>query len=524
MLQEIAELIEEEVEKLTEDIEENPVKGPDHRKQTRRRLKKHHRKVSQDFLPRKRKYKKQYETFNGRNSDSKTDTDATFMRMKDDHMMNGQLKAGYNIQIGTENQFVLHYDIFPNPTDTRTLQPFIESCTCPNCLESMKEISTSLVRQEVRFIPARMENHRHFQKTYVCSSCEKTGTHTPFIKSKVPKVPLNNTAASASLIVETMYQKFEQKVPAYRQEAHWALLGYPIPRHNMTNWHIKCSEYYFEDLVAKMKNELLHSEVLHADETTFKVLADKERQKSYMWLFSTGKYAEKPIYIYKLGPSRGAEVPKAFLEGYQGYLHSDGYSAYNKLEDIISVACLAHIRRYFYDARPREYKSDSPAHRGVVLCNELFALDKKLADLSIEERYSSRLIHLKPKLEEFFDWCESLSILVKTKLGSAISYALKQKDRMMNVLKDGRLVLSNNLAERGIKTLVIGRKNYLFSASFKRAQSNATILSLVETAKANGLHPRKYLEYLLTHLPNQKNTPLEAYLPWAPKVQIECSI
>ncbi len=127
MLQEITELIEEEVEKLTEDIKENPVKGPDHRKQTRRRLKKHHRKVSQDFLPRKRKYKKQFETFNGRNSYSKTDTDATFMRMKDDHMMNGQLKAGYNIQIGTENQFVLHYDIFPNPTDTQTLQPFIES-------------------------------------------------------------------------------------------------------------------------------------------------------------------------------------------------------------------------------------------------------------------------------------------------------------------------------------------------------------------------------------------------------------
>lgn len=127
MLQEISELIEEEVEKLTEDIEEHPVKGPDDRKQRRRRLKKHHRKVSQDFLPRKQKYKKQFDTFKGRNSYSKTDTDATFMRMKDDHMMNGQLKAGYNIQIGTENQFVLHYDIFPNPTDTRTLQPFIQS-------------------------------------------------------------------------------------------------------------------------------------------------------------------------------------------------------------------------------------------------------------------------------------------------------------------------------------------------------------------------------------------------------------
>ena len=108
--------------------------------------------------------------------------------------------------------------------------------------------------------------------------------------------------------------------------------------------------------------------------------------------------------------------------------------------------------------------------------------------------------------------------------GNEIVDAIKQKERMMNILHDGRLVLSNNLAERGIKSLVIGRKNWMFSASVKGARSNATILSIVETAKANGLHPRKYLEYLLTHLPNRKNTPLEAYLPWAPKVQVECNI
>ena len=127
MLQEIAEIVKDEVEKLTEEIEMDPVKGRDIRKQKRRRLKKHFRKVTKDFLPRTKKYKKQFETFQDRNSYSKTDTDATFMRMKDDHMMNGQLKAGYNIQIATENQFVTNYDIYPNPTDTRTLKPFIES-------------------------------------------------------------------------------------------------------------------------------------------------------------------------------------------------------------------------------------------------------------------------------------------------------------------------------------------------------------------------------------------------------------
>ena len=370
-----------------------------------------------------------------------------------------------------------------------------------------------------------MENHRHFQKTYACSNCEKSGIRTPFIKSEVPKLPLNNTAASASLIAETLYQKFELKVPAYRQEAHWALLGYPIPRHNMTNWHIKCSKYYFEDIVSLMRKELLQSDILHADETTYKILEDKERQKSYIWLFSTSEHAERPIHIYQLGPSRGAEVAQAFLENYRGYLHTDGYIGYSSLgEDVISVACFAHIKRKFLEARPQTFSSKSAAHTGVVLCNEIFELDKNYKNLSIKERFERRLSEIKPKLLAFFNWCGTVVTSPKSKLGKAITYALNQKDRMMNVLKDGRLELTNNLAERGIKPLVIGRKNYLFSSSIQGAHSNTMIVSLVETAKANGLHPKKYLEYLLEHLPNRKNTPLEAYLPWAPKVQVECSL
>lgn len=372
----------------------------------------------------------------------------------------------------------------------------------------------------MKFISARVENHRHFQKTYACANCEKSGTRTPFAKSEIPRLPLNNTAASASLIAETMYQKFEQKVPGYRQEAYWNLLGYPIPRDTIANWHIKTSQYYFEALVAEMHQELLNQKVLHADETTFKVLNDKDRQKSYMWLFSTGKYSERAIHIYKLGPSRSGSVPRDFLEEYTGYLHSDGFSGYNNLPGMTMIACLAHIRRKFYDARPKNYSSKSVAHKGVTLCNELFALDKYLKDLSVSERYDQRLELVKPKLEAFFDWCESLT--AHGKLGTAINYALNQKERMMNVLKDGRLVLSNNLAERGIKSLVMGRKNWLFSKSFEGAHAVTTILSLVETAKSNGLHPRKYLDYLLTYLPNRQNTPLEAYLPWNPKVQMEC--
>ena len=125
-LLEVSQLLKEEIDQLNDAIETTPLIGRDERKQKRRRFKKYYRKLTQDFIPRKEKYTNYQATLNGRNSFSKTDPDATFMRMKDDHMMNGQLKAGYNLQIGTENQFVLAYDVFPNPTDTLTLIPFIK--------------------------------------------------------------------------------------------------------------------------------------------------------------------------------------------------------------------------------------------------------------------------------------------------------------------------------------------------------------------------------------------------------------
>ncbi|SUN36215.1 transposase IS663-like [Streptococcus downei MFe28] len=126
-LTEFSQILEEELKSVNQAIEENPVKGKDERQTKRRKLKKVLRKVRDDFSARAQKYETYQATFTGRNSFSKTDTDATFMRMKDDHMRNGQLKAGYNLQIATENQFVLHYDSFLNPTDTKTLLPFLDS-------------------------------------------------------------------------------------------------------------------------------------------------------------------------------------------------------------------------------------------------------------------------------------------------------------------------------------------------------------------------------------------------------------
>lgn len=164
--------------------------------------------------------------------------------------------------------------------------------------------------------------------------------------------------------------------------------------------------------------------------------------------------------------------------------------------------------------------------KGLAYCDQMFSLEASWAELPSAERLCKRKERLAPLMTTFFDWCRNQSVLPGSKLGRAITYALKYEETFKTVLTDGSLVLSNNLAERAIKGLVMGRKNWLFSQSFEGAKSSAIILSLLETAKRNGLDSEKYLTYLLEKLPNEesfaKKAALEAYLPWSETVQADC--
>ena len=189
------------------------------------------------------------------------------------------------------------------------------------------------------------------------------------------------------------------------------------------------------------------------------------------------------------------------------------------------VGCWAHVRRKFFEANSKNSKTSLSAE-GLNYCNRLFQLEQEWDCLPVEERYQKRQEEMKPIMDEFFDWCREHSVLPGSKLGKAIEYSLKYESTFRTILEDGNLVLSNNLAERAIKSLVIGRKNWLFSQSFEGAQSSAIIMTLLETAKRNGLDSEKYINYLLTNLPNEdtleKNEILEAYLPWNKNIQETC--
>lgn len=191
------------------------------------------------------------------------------------------------------------------------------------------------------------------------------------------------------------------------------------------------------------------------------------------------------------------------------------------------VGCWAHVRRKFDEAVPQTASDKSLAKKGLNYCNRMFYLEQTWEALNKQERCQLRQEKLKPLMQEFFNWCRQneAAVLPGSKLGRAISYSFKHQEIFENVLLDGHLKLSNNKAERAVKSLVMGRKNWLFSQSFEGAKASGVILSLIETAKRNGPDPEKYLKYLLEKLPNENvlnSSTLEAYLPWQKEAQILC--
>ena len=221
--------------------------------------------------------------------------------------------------------------------------------------------------------------------------------------------------------------------------------------------------------------------------------------------------------LYDYQSSRHASHAAVFLKEFNGYLHADGYDGYHRLpEKIVVVGCWAHLRRRFDEALkalPEKNREGSATLLGKQYCDRLFEIERKLCDVTYEERYSNRQKLAAPLVEEFFSWAESLGALPKSGLGKAIYYAKNQKKYLERYLLDGRLEISNNLAERSIKPFVIGRKNWLFANTSKGARASAIMYSIIETAKENGLNPYAYLMFLLKTLPKRTTENLDGFLP-----------
>jgi len=401
---------------------------------------------------------------------------------------------------------------------------------CSECGKPLHACGHQVLRRELAYIPAQYKVVEHIQTMYSCRHCEQTDDHVPVRKSQVP-APLipGSGVASPSLLAHIMNSKYTLALPFYRQEQELARCGVTISRQTMANWVIFVHKHYFAAFIQALHRELLGSQILHADETTLRVLGE-DKKMCYVWVYRTSGDTQRPVILYDYQPSRAGTCASTFLDGFSGLLHTDGYEAYHcKLPpEITVVGCWAHMRRKFTDtlkSLPRELREKHPAYKGLDYCNRLFALEEGYAEknLSFQQRYQARLERSKPLAEEFFAWAkieQEKNPVPKTMYGTALGYAVNQESWLMNVFLDGRLELSNNRAERAVRPFAIGRKNWLFCNTPAGADASAAIYSIVETAKANGLRPFRYLQFLLEHLP--AGCSLLDCLPWGAPAQALC--
>jgi transposase len=371
------------------------------------------------------------------------------------------------------------------------------------------------VSEQLDIIPAKIRVIRNIRPQYACKACEGVEDEGPTVTiAPMPEQMIPKSIASAGLLAQVLTAKFVDAIPFYRQEKQLERIGVEIPRATMCGWAIKVAERS-APLIELLKDEILGGPLINADETPVQVMNEPGRSnnlKSYMWVFRGGRI-DSPGLLYQYHSSRSAEVAASFLRDFKGYIQTDGYQGYDfldELEGVIHLGCWAHARRKFMEVTKAAGKGKTgSADVALTYIGKLYTLEKnvRLNKLSPKEIYRERQQKSKPILEEFRDWLFERTNKTPPKglLGKAINYTLKQWDRLVRYIEDGRLRMDNNLAENAIRPFVVGRKNWLFSGHPVGAAASATLYTLIETAKANGLEPYRYLRFLFEKLPKAKS-------------------
>lgn len=390
-----------------------------------------------------------------------------------------------------------------------------EERICPHDGKPLAEIG-AVTSEQLDIIPAKIQVIRHIRKQYACScgQCIKTAA--------LPPQPIPKSLASPGLLAHITVSKYQDALPLYRQETILKRIGVELPRATLANWMIQAGTL-IQPLINLLRDRLLAYDILQMDETPVQVLNEPGKtaqSKSYLWL-QRGGPPDQPVVLYDYDPSRGQEVPKRLLDGFKGYLQTDGYDGYNAVvavNGLTHIGCMAHARRRFSDAVKAQGKNKQrgKAHRGLVLIQKLYRVEKQARKFKPEARHDHRQRHARPVLDELRTWLDEAlpQVPPQSATGKALNYLHREWPKLIAYLEDGRLKIDNNGAENAIRPFVLGRKNWMFSASVKGVKASANLYSLIETAKANGLEPYAYLRYLFTELPKAETVEaIEALLP-----------
>ena len=372
--------------------------------------------------------------------------------------------------------------------------PAQEQRTCPHCQAAKVPIGEE-VTEELDWQPASMSVTEHVRIKYACKACQEG-----VVIGELPARPIEKGRPGTGLLAHVIVSKYADHLPLHRLEGIFARHGVEISRSTMCDWVGECAQLV-QPIYAEIKRSVLTSAVIHADDTP--ILCQENaygggKRKTFLWVY-VGEQGET---VYDFTLSRAQEEPKAFLGEWKGYLQSDAYGGYNALYtsgNVMAVGCWAHVRRKYFDALTSDTER---ASRMLALIQLLYKVEAKAGGLDPPAIQKLRQEESRPILERIQAQVEQDArvALPQSALGEAVTYATNQWSSLTRYVEDGRLHIDNNAAERALRCVAVGRKNWLFAGSPAGGKRAAVLYSLIRTCKQQGVEPFAYLRDVLERI------------------------
>lgn len=380
--------------------------------------------------------------------------------------------------------------------------------------------TTPVVQEQLACLPSKYYVVKNVFEKLVCSCQSQPPVEAPRPVRAIPGSQVHELA-----LATWIEQKYDHALPLYRLE--WIAQGenVDVSRELMARQIIQVSQQYFQPLVNLFSDAIMSYDIIHMDETRLQVLQEPGRAaetKSQLWI-RRGGAPDQHCIVLDYSPSRSTETCAGYLEGFQGYLISDAYSAYLKMgtkAHITNALCNDHARRKFkeaFDTLDKKSRRGSLADQALKRYGQLYKLEQQYKKADHGHRLQMRQDKGKPFWQDFIAWASAIQRdgVAHSKTAKAFDYLLKYQAGLTTYLDDARLPISNISAEHVAKHIAVARKNFLFSCTPSGAQASANCLSVIQTAKLHGHHVHQYLAVLLTELPKAQNTDIfEKFLPW----------
>jgi transposase len=399
------------------------------------------------------------------------------------------------------------------PREIETIAP--RQTACPDCGGALRLLGED-VCETLEYIPARFKVIRTVRPKLSCGCCAR------ILQEPAPNRPVARGLAGPGLLAHVLVAKYSDHLPLYRQSEIYARQGIELERSTLADW-VGGASRTLQPLVEALQRYVLSAEKLHGDDVPVPVLepGNGKTKTGRLWTYvrddrPAGSEAASAVW-FAYSPDRKGEHPAGHLKNYRGILQADGYAGFNRLYEkggIREAGCWAHVRRKFHDL----YQAHrSPvAKEAMERIGQLYGIEKEIRGRSPAERRGMRQTRSRPLLDSLLAWLKATvsKMSRKSDVALAIQYALGRWDALMLFCEDGRVEMDNNAAERALRAVALGRKNYLFAGSDAGGERAAAIYSLIGSAKLNGIDPEAYLTAVLQKIADHPVKRIEELLPW----------